>query len=308
MNCSSRLFLAQPFGIARRLLILALLLPLGCSAQAEDRSDLESLSDEFDDPATLSNWKRVYREEGSTADQLEAFDIGKSREGWMTLVPHTSTWYQDYRGVLVHKRVSGDFVVTTSVHATNRAGDGPPRSNFSLAGIMVRTPRDVTPQTWRPGGENYIFLSLGAARNPGRYSFEVKTTQNSRSQLETEDTDTPDALIRIARIGDSFLLLKKPARGEWSVHQRYRRSDMPEELQVGLTVYTDYGTASRLSPAEQNTQVVRGGRPDLKASFEYVRFGRPNAPESLAGKNPADPRAVSDAELLAFLGAPADRQ
>ena len=157
--------------------------------------------------------------------------------------------------------MKGDFVATTAVHATNRAGDGPPRSSYSLAGIMVRTPRDVTPQTWRPGGENYIFLSLGAARNPGRYSFEVKTTENSRSQLQVADAKSPDALIQVARIGGHFLLLKKPAGGEWSVHQRYRRSDMPDELQVGFTVYTDYGSASRLRPPEQNTQVIRDGRP-----------------------------------------------
>ena len=102
--------------------------------------------------------------------------------------------------------------------------------------------------------------------------------------------------------GDDFILLKKTPDGNWNIHQRYRRTDMPAELQVGLTVYTDYSTASRLQPLQQNTQVIKNGRPDLVAGFDYVQFRRPQIPAGLSGKTLSDPRAVSDAELLQFLG------
>ncbi|QDT80016.1 hypothetical protein Mal35_34850 [Gimesia maris] len=266
------------------------------------RDDLKGLSDEFDDASTLKQWSRIYQTEQSHADQLEKFDIAKTKPGWMVMVPYSSTWYMDYRGVLVYKEVKGDFVVTSSIRVARRDGDGAPRRNYSLAGLMIRTPRDVTPQTWKPGGENYIFLSLGAANRPGSFQFEVKTTVNSRSTLAVTDAGTPAAMIQIARIGNDFILLKKTPEGNWNIHQRYRRTDMPEQLQVGLTVYSDYSTASRLKPPQQNNQVIRNGRPDLVAGFDYVHFQRPVVPASLKGKSFSNQAEVSDTQLLEFLG------
>ncbi|MCA9003715.1 MAG: hypothetical protein KDA70_00470 [Planctomycetaceae bacterium] len=266
------------------------------------RDDLKQLSDDFEDASTLKQWSRIFQTEQSNADQLEQFDIGKTKPGWMVMVPYSSTWYMDYRGVLVYKEVKGDFVVTSNIRVARRGGDGAPRSNYSLAGLMIRTPRDVTPQSWKPGGENYIFLSLGSANRPGSFQFEVKTTLNSRSTLAVTDAGTPTAMIQIARIGDDFILLKKTPDGNWNVHQRYRRTDMPEQLQVGLTVYTDYSTASRLRPPQQNTQVIRNGRPDLVAGFDFVHFQRPAVPASLKGKSLSNKAEVSDSQLLQFLG------
>ncbi len=80
---------------------------------------------------------------------------------------------------------------------------------------------------------------------------------------------TPTALIQIARIGNEFILLKKTPEGAWDIYQRYRRTDMPEELLVRLTVYTNYSTAFRMQPAAHNTQVIKQGRSDLIAASDY---------------------------------------
>src|SRR5690606_32008174 len=99
--------------------------------------------------------------------------------GRMVMQPHTTAWYQDWRGPLAFKEVTGDFVFTTEVHISDRddvgggdADDVPGDAQFSLGGLMVRTPRDILDPLidWAPGsmvddgsnnGENYIFLSLG---------------------------------------------------------------------------------------------------------------------------------------------------
>src|SRR5207244_6689893 len=94
--------------------------------------DLAPLSDEFNDASTLANWKRVYAVEGWGANQLEAQDINTTRPGKMLMMPFTSTWYNDYRGELTFKEVQGDFVVTTDVEATARAGGVAPHSIYSL--------------------------------------------------------------------------------------------------------------------------------------------------------------------------------
>ena len=87
---------------------------------------LAALSDEFDDPSTLSAWQRLFVTEGWGFDQLEIHDIGATRAGWMTLVPYSSSWYQEWRGVLVHKLVSGDFIASMHIAIANRDGHAAP--------------------------------------------------------------------------------------------------------------------------------------------------------------------------------------
>jgi len=263
--------------------------------------DLAAKSDEFDKgAASLRKWSRIFRVERSGADQLARLNVD-AKTGKLVLIPHTSVWYQDFRGVLVFQNIEGDFVASTQLAVHRRQGEGAPRSQFSLAGLMLRTPRDVTPQTWAPGGENYVFLSMGAASQPGQYQLEVKTTVNSNSQLEITE-GAPEGQLRAARIGSAIILLKRLPDQPWQVHRRYNRTDMPATLQVGLTCYTDWQTCQRMDPATHNRTVIRGGNPDLVAEVDYVRFARPAMPAGLAGRNLADSNVVSDAELLAFLG------
>lgn len=266
--------------------------PIPASGAQATGGDLASLSDEFDKSGSLSNWQRVEQAEGWNNNQLERFDM---QNGWLTMMPYTSVWYQDYRGVLVYKPVTGDFVVTTKLKVSGRRG-GAPSSQFSLAGIMVRSPRNVTPSSWQPGGENYTFLSLGAADRPGSFQFEVKTTVNSDSQLVITPAPSGEAIIRVARIGASMVMLKNVG-GQWSVHRRYSRPDFPATLQVGLTCYTDWQTASQMPPPQHNRSVIKNGNPDLVAQFDYVRYAKP--PASLAGKRVDD---LSDTQILQALG------
>ena len=263
--------------------------------------DLTPLSDEFNDASTLSQWKRVYVVEGWPANQLEVQDINTTRPGHMVMIPFTSTWYNDYRGELTFKEVTGDFVVTTDVEATQRNGTGAPRSRFSLGGIMIRNPRQITPATWQPGGENYLFLSLGSADQPGTFQFEVKSTVNSNSVLIPTLAGTGHAIIQYARIGPYFIALHS-IDGVWTIHRRYYRPDLPSRLQVGITVYTDYPAASSVLPFVHNSTVIRAGNPDLVAAFDYFRFARPLVPASLAGLDLTNVAAVSDSTLLGFLG------
>lgn len=279
-----------------------------------------ALSDEFEDPATLSQWQRVWQVEGWPHDQLEVWDIDQSAPGRMTLMPYTSSWFQDLRGVLAFKLLSGDFVVDTRFTATNRAGDAAPGGLYSLAGLFIRTPRALTsPEQWTPGGENYVFLSAGAADMPNTYQHEVKTTIDSDSVLHISSACDPDCAavpifqLRAARLDAVHLiLLRRPQGGEWRVHRRYRREDFPATLQVGLTAYTDwasiFGTYWPSNQFGHNMTLITTGNPDLLARFEHVRFHSPRIPPSLQGRDfsadfdAGNPATVSDAELLSFLG------
>lgn len=292
--------------------VLALVVLLGVALRAAD--DLTPLSDEFRSPATRTNWQRIYQTEGWGNDALATFDFGQRRPGRLLMIPHTSVWFGEWRGELTYKSVTGDFVITTEVEVSRRGGGGAPESFYSLAGIMVRAPRTMTsPAQWTPGGQNYVFLSLGSANTPGTYQHEVKTTLNSISTLEIS-AGTPRAQIQVARLGRHLILLRRPPGGSWTVHRRYSRPDFPATLQAGLTVYTDWPNCERLGfPAQNVTVLTNGARlpdgtlftganPDLEAAFDYVRFARPQVPANLAGTDLSNPAAVSDAQLLAFLG------
>lgn len=293
-------------------------------------SAVNSLSDEFSDPATLTDWLRINETEGWNADQLDEWDIGLTREGQMSLVPNTVTWFQDYRGPLVYKEVTGDFVITSRVEITDRDDVGgsdddnvPSNGAFSLGGVMIRTPREISsPADWSPGsmtddgtnnGENYVFLSIGhgAGESDNGFTLEVKTTRNSDSQLELTPIG-PDAntiVIQTARIGSSIITLYQLPGEDWQVHRRYTRGDMPDTLQVGLVSYTDYGKVSTYSPLYHNGNRLGPEfdpspgvpfNPDVSAGFDYARFAAPDVPVELVGVDLVN--NATDQQLLDFLG------
>jgi hypothetical protein len=276
--------------------------------------NLTIFSDEFDATHSVTNWQRIYQVEGWGNDVLQQFDVNASRPGRMVMIPYTSSWYAEWRGELTFKTVTGDFVITTDVEPRNRAGTGAPGSQYSLAGIMVRAPRTMTtPAQWTPGGQNYVFLSLGAASNPGAYQYEMKTTSNSVSTLQIS-SGVPRASIQVARIGPHLIMLRRDLGGPWQVHRRYFRPDMPATLQAGLTVYTDWSICESVGFQYQNQFVLTNGlrlpngvmvagcNPDLIAAFDYVRYARPQVPAGLVGANFSSAAAVSDGQLLSFLG------
>ncbi len=282
-------------------------------------NDLGGVSDEFNVSSTLSNWSRVNVTEGWNADQLESLELNTTTPGQMVVTPFTCSWYQDWRGPMIFKLITGDFVVTTSVQARGRDGVSVPQSQYSLAGLMIRTPRAITPGTWTPGGENYVFFSTGHGNNGGSgFQFEDKTTINSNSTLILSNSIAGTALLQIARLGNYVILLRQEPGQPWVVHRRFARSDFPATLQVGAVTYTDWQKASVFTPFVQNSNVLDPPlgiadpnpgvpfNPDLTATFDFIRLFRPTLPVELQGVNLTNTTLVPDAALIAFLGSNAN--
>ncbi len=284
---------------------------------------IEELSDEFHNACSVDEWSDINTIEGWNASHLEEFDINQSNHGFMTMMPWTTAWYQNYRSNLMFKDVPGDFIFTTRVTATNRAENDIPGSTYSLAGTMIRTPRNDIQNglpDWSPGGENYVFLSLGyAATNhptcsgcPGPH-FEIKNTVNSNSSLSVSSIGVAEALIRVIRIDHAILVLYQLPGQPFVLHHRYNRSDMPDTLQVGLLSYTDWPKVSTYTPAFHNSNVLNANlnpdpssnpglafNPDIIAQFDYARFETPQIPQHLQGLDFSDQSEVSDADVLAL--------
>ena len=275
--------------------------------------DLAALSDEFDNAGSLNDWSRLYQTEGWVADQLETWDINTTRSGHMRLMPYTSSWFGDLRGVLAYKEVTGDFIVTTRMEIGSRSDiTQAPSRLYSLGGLFAHTPRGIssaapTPYTteavwppeangsdWQPGTDNYVFLSYGSAGNPGTWQYEVKTTVNGTSTLYFDNSGVPDSNVvelQMVRVGDTVVVMRRHPGGNWIVENRYPNPahSLPvlgDTMQVGITTYTDWNNIENEywgggNPETQflhNYTVLDGPemQPDLIVDVDYMRFNRPN--------------------------------
>jgi hypothetical protein len=237
---------------------------------------LAVLSDEFEDALSLPMWHR-FDFIGGWPNRLLHIDIGQSLSGSLYMKPATSTWFDDFQGPLLYKRVGGDFVATCRIKTRGVLSDSSSRP-FSLAGIMARKSRHVTPQTWVGGGENWVFLTYGFGSAPPIPNFETKTTINSQSTLNLFPADTGWVEIRLAREGASFQMSRRYPGQNWVELSMYERADMDlDTLDVGIVCYTDWPTVSAYdgNPLEFNTLEDGGGVPDLQVWIDYIRFSRP---------------------------------
>ncbi|MBI3273290.1 MAG: protein kinase [Planctomycetes bacterium] len=276
---------------------------------AAPEQDLAALDDDFSDPSNRDAWRQLDQDEGWGINRLARFEFcPRFQPGWMILQPAPNLWAEDYRGVLLYKTVTGDFVVTVDLNVSEASGSKFPGVAFSSAGLLLRAPRAVTPRTWKAGGENHVLLSLGVAERPGVGAVWVAGTTDSRTTTASFPALSPWGQLQAARIGPAVLLLGKPRGGTWIVLQRYRRADLPATLQVGLTACTDAATCRRHGPDEHNTRVLRDGKPDVIARFHDVRFRRPSLPAELAGKDLSDAGSASNEGLRSILGEAATKK
>jgi hypothetical protein len=255
--------------------------------------DLQPLGDEFDDSASIAQWRDIQQVEGWGSNQLEEWNINTATPGMMRVTPRTSSWYNHLRGALVFKDVTGDFVCTMRLRVRSRhnAGnpDEVPNRMYTLAGIFAHVPRGANyhgapdpytsdafaPQggapvwpypgsgsSWQPFTENYLFLSFGAANQPGVRKYEVKATRNSSSLLYYNNLSYGGAAIpntadytwvelQMVRVGQRVVVLRRHPDGAggwgaWIVENRYPNSYQNQfpltgaAVQLGITTYTDW--------------------------------------------------------------------
>ena len=162
-------------------------------------------------------------------------------------------WFNEQRGVLFYRIVTGDFRATATVRtwkasdpAAAPGGDG----TIQLAGLMART---------EVHAEHYVFIVSGSiGMSTG---LETKTTTSSRSVYVQRGMPTGgDAELRLCRVGPTFELSWRHVDSSeaWTLMSTFERRDMPQTLQVGANIYTD-------------------GVPDIVARFEDLAI-EPLAP------------------------------
>jgi hypothetical protein len=227
---------------------VVILLAGGCEPEEDPQPDPDGeppsmeLDDEFD--GDLSAWEVL-----NPADAATLIDGGK-----LHVEPAAnSLWFNARAGALVHQAIEGDFVGTTFASARRLSEPGlPPQPQYRLGGLMARASGTA---------ENYVFIVVGADGDD--VSVETKTTQNGSSTFMGPPFPSGAGQLRICRLGPTFRLLARESEtAAWQEFASYDRPDLPSVLQVGPMAYA-------------NTP-----DPDLRVSFDYVRFANPDGPEA----------------------------
>jgi hypothetical protein len=276
---------------------------------------LDGMSDEFSDANSKGAWQRLHVVE-RFPDKIKEISISN---GQMKLVPYASGWYGDYQAPFLFKNINGNFDVRARIKVSG-ANDVLPQSEWSLAGIMVRQPKETTSASWQPRQENWLFFTTGIAEPTGVAMFEVKSTNNSLSNLKLRPAKAGWVELRIVRVQASFILLYRYSEEEpWTVIERFYRPLLPAELQVGINAYSGWnGIPEQVKgdPATFNKTLVNDVAADIVVEADYIRFSRPalnmeklgalraggfQAPYYTAGNLLTD-HAVSNETVLSIIG------
>jgi len=250
--------------------VLALALTLTAGTAAAD--DLAGLSTGFDGPDALDAWSE-HAPEGFTPK----WQPPRVEEGMLVLEPISGGWFEELQGGHLYRVVDGDFIATTRIRVTGTEAELP-QTLFSLAGLFVREPREVSAASWAPGRENWLFFSIGTSAPAGEPQFEIKTTTNSLSTLKIQPSPTGWVELRIARHAELFTLLHRAeGEAEWTIADQMIRPDLPQVLNVGLTAYADWGSVQPIYPDAMrvNTQGTPQNNADLIAYVDRIDFRRP---------------------------------
>jgi hypothetical protein len=144
------------------------------------------------------------------------------------------TWFNEDRGVLFYRNVTGDFRATATVQtwkASDPSAAPGQDGTVQLAGLMARSEIPV---------ENYVFIVSGSiGMSTG---LETKTTTSSRSIYVQRGLPTGgDAELRLCRTGPTFELSWRhvDSTERWTLMSTFERRAMPQTLQVGASIYTD---------------------------------------------------------------------
>ena len=249
---------------------------------------------DFDSQQDLQAWNQ--HEVGGWVSKVRSINV---KDGKLVIEPKSSGWFEDMQAGHIYREVTGDFILTTRIKVEGTNSEVP-QTDFTLSGLFVRAPRDVTSANWTEGKENWMFLSTGTAMPAGEPHYEIKTTQDSKSVLKILPGSTGWKQLRIVRSGHIFYLMAKDeGASEWAFLDEFIRPDLPQTLNVGLTAYADWTSASKIYPDfktlnEKGPGIDKG---DLRAHVDWIEvkpFVRPEGQfPVLATANPEMIRALT---------------
>lgn len=143
-------------------------------------------------------------------------------------------WYNADEGALVYKPLTGNFTVTTTVHAraTNNSANPPP-APYRLGGLLALDPASSV------GQRNWVHVAVGAGDAGTPVAVEDKTTVSGSSNFLFYSMPSANAELRITRSGSVFsLYYRQVGAMSWTLARQHTHAEMPATVWVGLMAYS----------------------------------------------------------------------
>lgn len=244
------------------------------NSQTQLNDELSILSDDFTNSQSLSNWQTHHQTEDwpNFTSKVEI----KETESIFHIEPTTSAWYGEFhRSPYYFKLVKGNFTVMTKLKVTGHNTPSP-MQGFSLAGLMLRSPRPNHIAKDKKGYENWMFLSTGSATKKGKPQFESKNTLNGKSKLKVFPSKQGWIYLSISRIDHQYYqCYRYDGEQQWTLLRVIDRPDFANEIQVGMLAYSGFWSLLKwyFNTKKFNTKETNN-KTDLIAQFDFTTFSR----------------------------------
>ncbi len=228
------------------------------SPSSQTLTSVAGYSDDFSSASTLTNWSNRQTVEGS-ANQIATWNINSTLGGNMVLVPSSNNiaWYSASVGPFIYKDITGNFVVSTrlSAHSVGNPQSAP-GSIYNAAGLLARDPASAG-----SANQNWVELALGNHFSANGLA-NLNTINSGDASITPVAGSTINVSLRLCRVGSTFqAYISTDNEQTWSLRDTFTRADLPNTLQVGMSVVA----------ANAN------GIPDIQADFDYIRGAVPTS-------------------------------
>ena len=255
----------------------------GSTDPLDDEFDFEAGADTVQQTLASRGWSFTWREptkepypEFGQPDVFPYPNMGVTDDQLVFALTKTFYWVGAKKGVLMYKKISGDFLVVTDVLVKDHAEPTPgiPQDEQAGAGIMVRDPAS---SAFASGGQSWMSIDrsgkLGVsyvhgtwARDGGFESLGATAAQGGK--------------LALCRVGTKFQFYSKDAAKPWDEREELLDNlpmdyELPDEVQVGLFMYSyNFDEVAGMDLPTPN---------GVKGAFQYVRQHDPQG-----SCNPAD--------------------
>ena len=207
---------------------------------------LSGLSDEFDDPGSISTWLVRAEVEGDPSDGSVSINGGQ-----LLLRPSQDRYFLDDRKGLslfknIRSAVNPSFSIEAHITVLDPVSGGAPTETFHSAGLVIYP--DVTRMS------DWVVTNIGLQN--GVLGFEDKTTVNDNSTLTLYPTGQEfSGSVRLCVVDDVITVFTRlDADPAWTERNNFTHA-------IGTTL----GAGVMINDYQAGTAEVEG-------QFEYVRF------------------------------------
>ena len=202
----------------------------------------DTFSDDFEGTGLDASWSILHPE-------MATVSVNGGR--LLLQVDVTGNWYQTQESVLVHKLITGDFDVRSTVRVARTSNPAqPPAAEYRLGGILARDPAST------PGNSNFVHVAVGAGSFAVPMAAEWKSTDDSSSAYDFTPLAQTEAELRLTRTGNVFAMYYRVIGAmTWELLHSQMRSDLPATMQVGLMAYDPNGVVNITASFDEITLV-----------------------------------------------------